>query len=311
MGIDGQMQLYLDVSHLSDEKKHKLESILDIYKKFTGDDPKKVPMKIFPAVHYTMGGAWVDWPAADDPDRWTRYRQMTNIWGCFNVGESDYQYHGANRLGANALLSCIFGGLVAGQEIPRYLEDLKSSYHDASEKIYEHAIQVEQDFKRDLMSRNGGENVFLLHEELAEWMVNNVTVKRNNTDLARTLQKIEEIRHRYGNISLADRSQFANQTYIFANQFSAMLDLAAVITKGALLRDEFRGAHYKPEFPDRDDEHWLKTTIARYDPKSHEPVISYEPVDLRHLKPFKRDYTQAKKVKPTLENVPANIQLPI
>ncbi len=89
LGVDGQMQVYLDVSGLSHEKKHKLESILEIYEKFTGDDPRKVPMKIFPAVHYSMGGAWVDWPAADDPDRLTRFRQMTNIPGCFNVGESD------------------------------------------------------------------------------------------------------------------------------------------------------------------------------------------------------------------------------
>jgi len=75
------------------------------------------------------------------------------------------------------------------------------------------------------------------------------------------------------------------------------------------LRNEFRGAHYKPEFPSRDDENWLKTTIAAYDPE--EPKISYRPVDLRHLKPSLRDYTKAKKVKPTLENIPANIQFPI
>ncbi len=84
LGVDGGMQVYLDVSHLSEEKKHKLESILEIYQKFTGEDPRKVPMKIFPAVHYSMGGAWVDWPAVDDPDRHSRFRQMTNIPGLFN-----------------------------------------------------------------------------------------------------------------------------------------------------------------------------------------------------------------------------------
>lgn len=310
LGIDGQMQVYLDVSHLSADKKHKLESILEIYEKFTGDDPRKLPMKIFPAVHYSMGGGWVDWPAADDPDRWTRYRQMTNIPGCFNVGESDYQYHGANRLGANSLMSCIFGGLVTGLEIPRYIKNLSSSSEHISHKCYEDALNIEQEFKADLMSREGPENVFLLHEELAEWMVRNVTVKRNNKDLQETLNKIKEIEERYKHISLADRSQFANQTYIFANEFKAMLELSKVITLGALLRNEFRGAHYKPEFPNRDDEHWLKTTIAEYDPKKDEPVISYEAIDLRHLKPVMRDYSQAKKFKPTLENIPANISLP-
>lgn len=309
LGIDGQMQVYLDVSHLSEEKKHKLESILEIYEKFTGEDPRKVPMKIFPAVHYTMGGGWVDWPAIDDPDRLERYRQMTNLPGCFNVGESDYQYHGANRLGANSLISCIFGGLVTGCEIPRYIENLKSSWSHTSSKVYESALQLEQDFKQDLLSRNGVENVHELHDELAVWMVNNVTVKRNNPDLARTMNKIKELRERYQNISLDDRSSFANQTYIFANQFKSMLELSLVITKGALLRDEFRGAHFKPEYPYRDDENWLKTTVAEYRPD--EPHITYEPVDLRYLAPIDRVYTTAKKVQPTLKNVPTNIKLPI
>lgn len=311
LGVDGKMQVYLDISHLSEERKRKLESILDIYKKFTGEDPYKVPMKIFPAVHYSMGGAWVDWPAADDPDRWTRYRQMTNLQGCFNVGESDYQYHGANRLGANSLLSCIFGGLVVGHEVPRYLENLSSSFEETPSSIFEKAVQVEEHFKHDLLNRNGSENVHRLHDELADWMVRNVTVKRNNKDLLETLNKIKEIKERYKKISLDDKSQFANQTYTFANQFAAMLELAQVITKGALLRNEFRGAHFKPEFPYRDDEHWLKTTIAQFEPNKDEPIISYEPIDLRHLKPVLRDYTQAKKVKPTLDNIPKDLQLPI
>lgn len=312
LGVDGKDQVYLDVSHLSDEKKHKIESILDIYQKFTGDDPKKVPMRIFPAVHYSMGGAWVDWPAADDPDRWIRYRQMTNLPGCFNVGESDYQYHGANRLGANSLLSCIFGGLVTGVEVPRYLENLPLSYRETPENVFEAALKLEENFKSDLLSRNGPENVYLLHDELAEWMVRNVTVKRNNTDLTRTLEKIEELKKRYKQITLDDKTRFANQTYAFANQFFSMLELAQVITQCALLRNEFRGAHFKPEFPNRDDENYLKTTIAVYDPKKDEPIISYEPVDMRHLKePVKRDYSQAKKVKPTLENIPEKIELPI
>lgn len=311
MGINGQSQVYLDVSFLPEEKKQKLESILEIYQKFTGEDPRKVPMRIFPAVHYSMGGAWVDWPASDDPDRWTRYRQMTNITGCFNVGESDYQYHGANRLGANSLLSCIFGGLVTGNEVPRYLSDLNSSCDETSSAIFESALKVEVDFKKDLLARNGTENVFALHDELADSMVKYVTVKRNNKDLLQTLDKIKELKERYKNISLADRSQFANQTFTFANQFKSMLELSEVITKGAFCRDEFRGSHFKPEFPNRDDEKFLKTTIATYDAKNDEPIISYESVDMRYLKPVLRDYTQAKKVKPKLENIPTNIELPL
>ncbi len=308
LGIDGKSEVFLDVSQLSEDKKQKLQSILTIYQKFTGEDPRSLPMKIFPAVHYSMGGGWVDWPAADDPDRWTRYRQMTNIPGCFNVGESDYQYHGANRLGANSLLSCIFGGLTTGKEVPRYLESLDISGENVSEKIFETALQEEEAIQKDLMSRNGPENVHALHDELADWMVTNVTVKRNNTDLQRTYNKIEELKERYERITLDDHTQFANQTYVFAHQFDAMLCLAQVITKGALLRNEFRGAHFKPEFDKRDDENWLKTTLATYDPATEEPIITYEEIDVRHLKPVMRDYTTAKKVKPTLTNVPTAVQ---
>jgi succinate dehydrogenase / fumarate reductase flavoprotein subunit len=299
------------VSHLSRQVQNKIDSVLAIYQKYTGEDPHKVPMKIFPAVHYSMGGAWVDWPAADDPDRWTRFRQMTNIPGCFNVGESDFQYHGANRLGANSLLSCIFGGLVTGGEIPRYLEGLTHSYGNLPSRIFSEALAKEESFKHDLLTRDGKENVHQLHDELAEWMVKNVTVKRENQALAQTIEEIKKIRERYEHISLDDRGAAINQTYTFANQFKSMIELALVITKGALLRNEFRGAHYKPEFPQRDDAQWMKTTIATYDPAQDEPVISYVPVDTRHLKPVMRDYSKAKKVVPHLENIPANIQLPV
>ena len=300
------MQVYLDMTHLPAKTLHKVESVLDIYRKFTGEDPSKVPMKIFPAVHYSMGGAWVDWPAADDPDRKDRFRQMTNIPGCFNVGESEFQYHGANRLGANSLLSCIFGGLAAGVEVPRYLDSLTTTFSRLPSRMFSEALAQEEAFKHDLLTREGPENVHRLHDELAEWMVMNVTVKRNNVDLTKTLHKLNELRERYAHISLDDRGNWMNQTYVFANQFKAMLELALAMTKSALMRNESRGAHFKPEFPTRDDENWLKTTIATYG-----QGISYKQVNICHLDPFPRDYVRAKKVKPTLKNIPSNIQLPL
>jgi succinate dehydrogenase / fumarate reductase, flavoprotein subunit len=309
LGVNGENQVYLDVSHLPRDVQTKIESVLEIYRKFTGEDPHKVPMKIFPAVHYSMGGAWVDWPAVDDPDRSQRFRQMTNIPGCFQVGESEFQYHGANRLGANSLLSCIFAGLVAGMEIPKYISQLQASYSTRPGRIFSEALAVEEALKHDLLTREGNENVHRLHDELAMLMVNNVTVKRNNADLKKTMESILKIRDRYQSISLDDRGSNMNQTYHFANQFGPMLEIALVITKGALLRNEFRGSHYKPEFPSRNDEDWLKTTIADYDPS--EPIITYKPVDLRYLKPIARDYGKAKKIKPQLENIPQNIQLPV
>lgn len=309
LGVDGGMQVYLDMTHLPEKTLHKVESVLEIYQKFTGDDPRKVPMKIFPAVHYSMGGAWVDWPAADDPDRMSRFRQMTNIPGCFEVGESDFQYHGANRLGANSLVACIFAGLVAGNEVPRYIETLKTNYTTIPGKIYSDSMAQEESFKHDLLTRDGHENIHRLHDEMADIMIRNMTVKRSNPELKKTIIKLQELRERYHHISLDDRGSLMNQTYIFASQFGPMLELALAMTTSALNRDESRGAHYKAEFPERDDQHWLKTTIAKYTPQGSE--ISYLPVDIRHLKPIQRDYVHAKKINPSLEDVPATIQLPI
>lgn len=307
LGVDGRAEVFLDATELAESRKDKLASVFDIYEKFTGDDPRTVPMRIFPAVHYSMGGAWVDWPACTDADRETRFRQMTNLPGCFNCGESDYQYHGANRLGANSLLSCIFGGLVAAEESARYLACHAKTSAARPPSVYNDALIIEEQFLQELSARDGPENIYLLHEELSEQMVSHVTVKRNNRDLSRTIDKIKELRERYQRISIQDKGLFANQTLQFAHQFRSMLELALVITKGALLRNEFRGAHFKPEYPKRDDEQWLKTTIALYDPD--EPRISYEPVDLRHALPEKRDYTVAKKHRPQLTNIPNTIPL--
>jgi succinate dehydrogenase / fumarate reductase flavoprotein subunit len=191
--------------------------------------------------------------------------------------------------------------------VPRYIDLLQTN--EVDEQIFQDALQVEKEIQQKLFASRGKENVHALHEELSDVMTRFVTVKRDNPDLEKTLVKIKEIRERYEHITLGDLGTTLNQTYVFAHQFKAMIEIALVITKGALLRNEFRGSHFKPEFPKRDDANWLKTTIATYSPD--EPIISYEPVDMRHLDPIERDYTQAKKVKPTLKNVPENIQLPL
>ena len=309
LGVEGKKQVYLDLTHLDASIHRKLEAILDIYTKFTGEDPRKVPMKIFPAVHYTMGGIWVDFPATGDADRQERYRQMTNIAGLFAAGECDFLYHGANRLGANSLLSCIYSGMVAANEVERFAKNLQAVYETTPKNIFDEAEAREIAIKQDLLEREGGENVHKLHDELADIMIAECTVRRSNQGLAMAIEKIKELKRRAKNISLDDKSLVMNQTYAFANQFESMLDIALCIAKGAKLRDEFRGSHFKPDFPERDDKNWLKTTIASYDPSQDEPMISYLPVDIRHLDPIKRDYTKAKKIKPQLKNLPARIPL--
>lgn len=279
LGIDGKNQVYLDVTHIDRETlEYKLGGVLEIYEKFMGEDPYTKPMKVFPAVHYTMGGLWVD------------YDQMTNIKGLFAAGECEYQYHGANRLGANSLLSCIHGGMVAGKRIPDYIKGLEKSCDDIKEDVFERDKGFVIAKFQKLKSMKGSENPYQLHKELGELMTENVTVIRYNDKLTKTIEKIKELKERFKNIDILDNSDFGNQSLFFANQLENMLDLALVITKGALLRNESRGSHYKPEFPQRDDENFLKTTIAVYDEKSDEPQISYEPVDISLIKPVARKY---------------------
>ncbi len=309
LGVDGEEQVYLDVSHLPKERLKKLQAILEIYEKFTGMDPAKVPMKIHPAVHYSMGGAWVDWPAAEDKDRLTRYRQMTNLKGCFNVGESDYLYHGANRLGANSLLSCIFGGLVAAGEVDRFID------HNPREEVplgvYSEALEVEEIKRSQVLGQKGSENVYKLYDELAEWMVKYVTVTRSNPDLDRTIVKLKELRERQKNIAISDDGRIANQSYIATRQLEPMLEIALVIAMCARVRDESRGSHAKQEWPNRNDEEWLKTTCATYNPKTHDPDITFQPVDIRYVKPVLRDYKKQEKAHPHFENLPEEIPLPL
>src|SRR5204862_565120 len=149
LGIDGQPMVYLDLTHIDRETlNRKLEGILEIYEKFVGDDPREVPMKIFPGMHYTMGGLWVD------------FKQATNLPGLMAAGECEYQYHGANRLGANSLVSCIWGGFVAGLEAVKYAKGLKKGTADVSSTVYDAENKRQQEINARLMSSDGTENPF-------------------------------------------------------------------------------------------------------------------------------------------------------
>ncbi len=280
LGIDGQPMVYLDLTHIDRATlDRKLEGILEIYEKFVGDDPREVPMKIFPGMHYTMGGLWVD------------FNQMTNIPGLFAAGEAEYNYHGANRLGANSLLSCIHGGFQAGPNALRYARGLEG----ASANGYgENERKRQEEINGRLLSSSGTENPFRLWRELGDTMTKHVTVLRYNKGLAEADEKIVELLHRFRNINLSDKSQWANTSFAFTRQLGNMLQLARVVTQGAQLRDESRGAHYKPDFPERDDEHFLKTTKASFAPDADEPRFTYEAVDTQYIKPRPRRYDAVK-----------------
>ena len=281
LGIDGQPMVYLDLTHIDRETlNRKLEGILEIYEKFVGDDPRDVPMKIFPGMHYTMGGLWVD------------SNQATNIKGIYAAGECEYSYHGANRLGANSLVSCIWGGFVAGPNALQYARNAKST--DAiSSTVFDAERKRQEDANRSLISASGTENPFRIWRELGELMTRNVTVIRYNKALQDTDAKLVELLERFNHINVGDKSQWANTSFVFTRQLYNMLQLSRVIAQGAALRDESRGAHYKPEFPDRDDKNWLKTTKAYFAPDADEPRFEFEPVDVSLIPPRPRRYDMA------------------
>lgn len=277
LGVNGENMVYLDLSHKDPhELQVKLGGILEIYEKFVGDDPKKVPMRIFPAVHYSMGGMWVD------------FDQMTNIPGLFAAGECEYQYHGANRLGANSLLSAIYGGMVAGPKTLEYIKKNKIKTPTGEEPAFTRERKAQEESWSKILNMKGEENPYLIHKELGDIMTQNVTVIRYNDKLAETDQKIQELMQRWHRIKLIDDVTWSNQTALFIRQLWNMLELARVITLGALNRNESRGAHYKPDYPERDDANWLKTTIATYTPEG--PQLSYEPVDVSLITPRPRRY---------------------
>jgi succinate dehydrogenase / fumarate reductase flavoprotein subunit len=232
-------------------------------------------MKIFPGVHYTMGGMWVD------------FNQATNIPGIFAAGECEYQYHGANRLGANSLVSCIYGGFVAGPNAVQYARDLPaapSNGHGDAER------KRQEEINAGLMKSDGTENPFKLWRELGELMTESCTVIRYNKKLQEADGKLVELLQRFRHVNLSDRSQWANTSFVFTRQLYNMLQLSRVIAQGAAMRDESRGAHYKPDFPERDDKNWLKTTKATFAPDADEPKFEFEPVDVSLIPPRPRKY---------------------
>ncbi|MBH5319246.1 succinate dehydrogenase flavoprotein subunit [Paenibacillus sp. GSMTC-2017] len=282
LGINGENMVYLDLSHKDPKELDvKLGGIIEIYEKFMGDDPRKIPMKIFPAVHYSMGGMWVD------------YNQMTNVPGLFAAGECEYQYHGANRLGANSLLSAIYGGMVAGPKAVEYIKGLKKSAEDISSSVFDRDTKRHTGKYNSIIGMSGTENAYVIHKELGEWMTNNMTVVRFNDKLEATIGKIKELKQRYNNININDTAQWNNAGVAFTRQLWNMLELSEAMTLGALMRNESRGAHYKPEFPDRNDDQFMKSTIASWSPEG--PKISYEDIDVSLIAPRKRDYSTDKK----------------
>ena len=308
--------VYLDVSHLAPALlDRKLAGILEIYEKFQGVDPRRQAMKIFPAVHYSMGGLWADYESSADGGLkiGSPRNHQTNVPGIFAIGECDYQYHGANRLGANSLVACIFSGLVVAPGIAAMCDSLGGAAADQSSSLYDRAFRDHQARYKQLLSRGReGESPYELHQQLGRVMTRSATVVRHNDDLDKAYEEVLELEARASRCALADTGSWTNQNVVFTRALFDMFPVAKTILKGARARDECRGAHYKPEFAlpdlraadpagrrleaeawcDRFEENnrkWLKTTIATL-AADGEPQLSYEDVDTSLIPPRPRLY---------------------
>ncbi len=317
LSVDKDRQcVYLDLTHIpKPELDRKLGGILDIYQKFQGVDPREVPMKIFPAVHYSMGGLWADYQrtAAGGLVVGSPVNHQTSIENLYAIGECDYHYHGANRLGANSLLSCIFTGLFVAPGIRNKLDSIQGDTAAVKySAVLESAQKSHQQRHDDLLSKpSGKENPYLIHQELGQVMTKSATVVRRNDQLNTAYEKVSELHERAMNCSLSDTGSWTNQNVVFTKALVDMFPLAKTLVKGALQRDECRGAHFKPEFAfgeltatndagrraeaekwcDRfqaNNEKWLKSTIAEY--KDMHPELTYEPVDTSLISPRPRLY---------------------
>ncbi len=299
LGINGENRVYLDLSHIpADYLEHKLGGILEMYSEFVGDDPRKVPMEIFPSVHYSMGGIWVD------------RLHHTNIPGLMASGECDYQYHGANRLGANSLLSATYSGTVSGPEALRLARSGELGPMLTQEELDAARQECVEEFDK-IRAMDGEENAHRLHQELGELMYKYVAIERDNNGLDQCLKELKGILKRWDNIGVTDHGTVANQEAMFVRQLRNMILYAMVVTKAARMRDESRGAHAKIKldangkqmkdadgelvFMGRDDEHFMRTTIVDYDPATEEPQVSYMEFDHSLIKPRARNYAVAKK----------------
>ncbi len=322
LGVGGRNEVYLDLTHRDpDYLTMKLGGILDIYEKFVGENPRFTPMRIFPAVHYSMGGLWTDYtpgdytpanplpghksgapiPVDQQPGHGLTIgapgNMMTNIKGLYAFGEVNFAYHGANRLGANALLSCIFDGLCNGVSVVNFIRESGLPAVDGLDQgVYDRVVKQEQaKHDRLVASASGGTgdnafNPYQIGKELGDEMTAASTVVKTGDRLEKAIEKVAQLRERYAKVELDDAAGWTNQSLSYARAIGDMLIMAEAILKAGLLRKESRGAHYRKDYPDRDDANFYKTSIARFNPRTNSTDIEFVPVKGPLVQPRSRTY---------------------
>ncbi|MEI8333802.1 MAG: succinate dehydrogenase/fumarate reductase flavoprotein subunit [Chloroflexota bacterium] len=265
--------LQLDLTHLGAERINtRLPLIREVTIKFLGIDPIVTPIPIRPVAHYSMGGIETD------------ITGQTRVAGIWAAGEAAcVSLHGANRLGSNSTAECLVWGGIAGDRIAAALPGIAA----AAPLPADQAARAEERV-RQVLARDGTENLYELRRQLRETMDSKVGVFRNGGDLATALRQVREIRERAQRAPVADKSRIYNSNLIHALELENLLDLAEVTVAGALAREESRGAHARRDFPIRDDENWLRHTLAFHTPDG--PRFDHKPVTIDMWKPVERKY---------------------
>lgn len=272
-GPDGLDYLLVDLRHLGAKKiNERLPLIREVSIKYAGIDPIKEPIPVRPVSHYTMGGIHTDINGAT---------AVTGIWAAGEVMCSSL--HGANRLGTNSTAECLAYGKITGEEAAKFAIKENEIPDVPPSKIEEERKKIE-----DLSQKMGNENLYQIRKELRQTMGKNVGVFRNGKDLEAALTTIKELKERYKKIQLKDKSKHYNTDLIAALELGFMLDVAEVVVSGALAREESRGAHARTDHPKRDDDKWLKHTLAYFTPEG--PRLEYIPVTITTWKPVERKY---------------------
>ena len=276
-GFDHPLGKYiqLDLRHLGEKKiLERLPGIRSICIDFIGIDPVKEPIPIIPSQHYSMGGIDVNEKGASE------------IMGFYAAGEcACVSVHGANRLGGNSLLDTIVFGKLAAQAIDKEL-----SGHDLNpEEKYLLKLKEEVEKKINRLTKPGGERPYKLAADLGAVMSEKVGIFRTKEELAQALDEVIKIKERYKNVSVSSTDKHMNYGLHNALELDYMLEVAHTIVLGALLREESRGAHFRRDFTARNDDKWLKHTIAKMG-KDLEPVISYKDVVITRYQPMERKY---------------------
>lgn len=272
--------VHLDLRHLGEQKlRERLPQIYELAEEFLGVDPAKTPIPVRPAVHYTMGGILVDGRCA------------APLQGLYAAGEcSSVGIHGANRLGSNSLAElCVFGK-VAGIEAARFARSVAPGN---TATLRKQAEASEQRARAIVTKSDGSERIAALRKEMAETMERGCGIYRLGDSMQATCDKLDELRQRYKNIGIEDKSSVWNSNWLMAIELGFQLDVAQAMAYSAVNRKESRGAHQRLDgFEARDDENYLKHTLAHFDGDGR-PRIDYGPVRITKSQPAVRAYGAA------------------